>query len=158
MVEGSPELKAVFQYHPDWKATGSRVLWIYPEGLRRSLVWLKKQYGDVEIVVTENGYSSKINNREDTDRINFIKTYLEQLLLAIKEDGVNVTGYTVWSLMDNFEWGEGYGSMFGLYSVDFNNPSRPRTARQSALYYANVIKAHNLDVTTSSTTNSSETN
>ncbi|KPJ08092.1 Myrosinase 1 [Papilio machaon] len=66
--------------------------------------------------------------------------------LAINEDGVNVTGYTAWSLMDNFEWTDGYITKFGLYEVDFTDPKRPRTPRTSAKYYKDVIRSHSHEV------------
>uniref|UniRef100_A0A4X1TBL7 Lactase n=1 Tax=Sus scrofa TaxID=9823 RepID=A0A4X1TBL7_PIG len=58
---------------------------------------------------------------------------------AYRLDGVDLRGYAAWSLMDNFEWLNGYTVKFGLYHVDFNNVNRPRTARASARYYTEVI-------------------
>ena len=58
---------------------------------------------------------------------------------AITIDGVRVIGYTVWSLMDNFEWERGYQEKLGLYHVDFADPLRPRTAKASAKFYAKLI-------------------
>ncbi|KOB66019.1 Uncharacterized protein OBRU01_21782, partial [Operophtera brumata] len=86
----------------------------HPEGFRKQLTWIKKEYGDV--------------------------------LLAIKEDGVNVTAFTAWSLMDSFEWMHGYTIKFGLYEVDFRSPDRTRTPRASAFYYSSVIKSNSLNV------------
>ncbi len=61
---------------------------------------------------------------------------------AIKDDGCKLKGYCAWSLMDNFEWSEGYQDKFGLYQVDFNNPDRPRIPKLSAKFYAKVISEH----------------
>lgn len=58
---------------------------------------------------------------------------------AYRLDGVNLQGYSAWSLMDNFEWLRGYTVKFGLYHVDFENENRPRTARISAAYYTELI-------------------
>ncbi|CAH0597136.1 unnamed protein product [Chrysodeixis includens] len=133
---------------PDGREVGTSY-WdvVYPVGMRRLLVWLKEQYGDIEYVITENGYPTGAG-LEDTSRVNYYKDYLEQVLLAINEDGVNVTHYTTWSLMDSFEWVDGYSHKFGLYEVDFTDPKRTRTPRQSAYYYASVIAQHSLDVST----------
>lgn len=64
------------------------------------------------------------------------------MFLAIKLDGCNVIAYTVWSLMDNFEWFEGYSTTFGLYQVNFSDPDRPRTPKASAEFYRKVIESN----------------
>jgi beta-glucosidase/6-phospho-beta-glucosidase/beta-galactosidase len=56
--------------------------------------------------------------------------------------GVPVLGYLHWSLMDNFEWAEGFKPRFGLYAVDFADPERPRAARRSAGLYARIARAN----------------
>lgn len=62
------------------------------------------------------------------------------LLLAQNLDGVRLKGYTAWSLMDAFEWLNGYSVGFGLHHVDFKHPDRPRTPKRSAHYYYQVIR------------------
>ena len=61
-------------------------------------------------------------------------------LFAAIDDGCDVIGYTAWSLMDNFEWARGYSEKFGVHSVNFKDPSRPRTPKKSAGWFKNVIK------------------
>ncbi|XP_072947938.1 myrosinase 1-like [Epargyreus clarus] len=141
----APEIDAKLTKRPHWTPAGSAWFFDNPEGIRNQLVWLKKRYGDIKILITENGYSSKDRRLDDMNRVKYYQDHLEQVLLAIKEDGVNVVGYTAWTLIDNFEWTDGYSVNFGLYDVDFNDPARTRTARASARYYAGVIKRHALD-------------
>ncbi|XP_069470085.1 lactase/phlorizin hydrolase [Ambystoma mexicanum] len=110
-------------------------------GLRRLLNWVKEEYGDVPIYITENGVATENKTDfEDTNRIFYYKTYIDEALKARNLDRVNLQGYTAWSVMDNFEWIFGYNLRFGLHYVDFSNPSRPRTPKRSALYYAEVIR------------------
>ncbi|XP_071978349.1 lactase/phlorizin hydrolase isoform X2 [Engystomops pustulosus] len=110
-------------------------------GLRRLLNWVKEEYGDVPIYITENGVPmDRHPNFDDTDRIFYHKTYIDEVLKAHSLDGVNLKGYSINSLMDGFEWAQGYRLRFGLHHVDFNNPSRPRTAKRTAIYYAEVIR------------------
>lgn len=61
-------------------------------------------------------------------------------ITAIQLDGCDVRGYTVWSFIDNLEWGSGFSQKFGLYNVDFSDPDRPRTPKASARFYSSVIE------------------
>ncbi|CAG9131153.1 unnamed protein product [Plutella xylostella] len=140
------EFNATYEGKEDWPKGNSFWFLINPAGLRDLLVWLRTEYGDIEYLITENGYSDVTSKINDDDRVDYHREYLKQVLLAIKQDGVNVTGYTAWSLMDDFEWVEGYTLGFGLYHVDFSRAERPRTPRKSARYYASVVRANSLDV------------
>ncbi|KAL4840745.1 hypothetical protein H8958_008680 [Nasalis larvatus] len=122
---------------PSWPSTA--VNRAAPWGMRRLLNWIKEEYGDIPIYITENGVGLTDPNAEDTSRIFYHKTYINEALKAYRLDGVDLRGYVAWSLMDNFEWLNGYTVKFGLYHVDFNNTNRPRTARASARYYTEVI-------------------
>nr|CAH7741390.1 unnamed protein product [Callosobruchus chinensis] len=125
---------------PDWEGGKSIWLKVTPWGLKKLLKYLKDTYNNPEIIITENGYSDT-GELEDDKRISYIKQHLNVILEARDEFGVNVSAYTVWSLMDNFEWVDGYQSCFGLYHVDFSDPKRKRTIKKSALYYRDVIKS-----------------
>ncbi|XP_045761874.1 myrosinase 1-like [Maniola jurtina] len=145
-IDGSPELNATLETPPDAYYGGSPILPVVPEGIRKELRWLKQQYGNVEILITENGFSTLERQLDDYDRADFIREHLEQVLLSIKVDNVNVVGYTVWSLIDNFEWLDGYRTKFGLYEIDYSHPNRTRIPRVSAHYYACVTAKRSLDV------------
>ncbi|XP_041976262.1 myrosinase 1-like [Aricia agestis] len=144
-LAGSPDLHAKLLIDPKWNTTN---FWFsaVPYGIRNVLKWIKSEYGNVEVYIAENGYLSTSKALHDPERVDYYKAHLEQILLAMYEDGVNVTGYTAWTLMDNFEWMDGYRSNFGLYAVDFIDPQRTRTPRSSAYYYAHVIRTRRLDV------------
>jgi beta-glucosidase len=116
---------------------------ITPEALRRLLVRIRDDYGDVDIYITENGcaYPDRWDGGEivdDPDRVEFISRHVEQLSLAIA-DGVPMKGYCVWSLIDNYEWEKGYAKRFGLYYVDY--PTQRRIPKRSALWYRDQIAA-----------------
>jgi beta-glucosidase len=90
-----------------------------------------------DIYITENGCSATDVPAADgvvydTDRIMFLRSYLTQLQRATSE-GVPVRGYFHWSLMDNFEWADGFGTRFGLLYVDY--ASQQRTPKLSASFY-----------------------
>lgn len=106
----------------------------YPEGLYEVLMNLK-DYGK-EILITENG----IADREDKLRGDFIKKSVEAVKKAI-EGGVKVFGYIYWSLIDNFEWLEGYSMKFGLFEVDFK--TLERKPRKSAYIYREIQESYN---------------
>lgn len=98
-------------------------------------------YGVKEMYITENGCSSKDEVAPDgqvydTDRVMFLRAYLGQLQRAI-HDGVPVKGYFLWSLLDNYEWADGYDKRFGITYVDF--ATQKRTPKLSARFYKEVI-------------------
>ena len=82
-------------------------------------------------------------------RIYYYKHYTNELLKAIKLDGVPVRGYYAWSLLDNFEWSDGYSEKFGLTRVDFNDPSRKRTPKKSFNYFKKLIQQNGFSETDS---------
>ncbi|XP_050305731.1 myrosinase 1-like isoform X2 [Anthonomus grandis grandis] len=111
---------------PSWP---SDVQWVHlvPWGFRKLLKYVYEHFNHPEIFVTENGWADLTGQLNDTNRITYISEYLSALLDAHYEDGVNVTGYTVWSLLDNFEWTNGYTQKLGLVQVDFQSENRTRT-------------------------------
>ncbi|CAG4967412.1 unnamed protein product [Parnassius apollo] len=66
-------------------------------------------------------------------------------MLGALNDGVNVKGYFVWNLMDDFGWDSGYTTKHGLYEVDMNDPARTRTPRKSAFVYKEIIRSRTVD-------------
>ncbi|KAG5887546.1 hypothetical protein JTB14_000402 [Gonioctena quinquepunctata] len=124
----------------DWESTNSSWLKVTPWGSRKLLRWIKKNYGDIDIFVTENGLSDNGETLEDDVRIHFYEEYLSSIQDAMTKDEVNVLGYTAWCFMDNFEWCRGYSERFGLYHVDFDSDNRTRTPKKSASWYKNVIE------------------
>ncbi|KAM4749565.1 lactase-like protein isoform 2-T3 [Rhinophrynus dorsalis] len=128
---------------PKWPEPESKWLYSVPWGFRRLLNFVKTQYGNPLVFVTENGVSEKMQCAQLCDewRIQYLKGYINEMLKAIK-DGVNVQGYTAWSLMDKFEWDEGYSERFGLYYVEFNNKNKPRYPKASAQFYKRIIGAN----------------
>jgi beta-glucosidase len=117
-----------------WLKVGPEALYWAPRHV--ASLWNVKS-----IYITENGCSSADapdgdGNVDDTDRLMFLRNYLAQLQRATSE-GVAVHGYFVWSLMDNFEWADGYSNRFGLHYVDF--ATQRRTPKLSAAFYKQVI-------------------
>ena len=114
---------------------------VYPESIYEMLIKFSKYKNFKEILVTENGAAfpdmlveGKIH---DVKRIEFLKQYMSQVLRA-KNQGVNVTGYFVWSFTDNFEWAEGYRPRFGLVYVDFK--TQERIIKDSGFWFSEMIK------------------
>jgi beta-glucosidase len=102
--------------------------------------FLYERYGK-PIYITENGMSGRdwvgVDGKcHDPARIDFTIRYLRELGRAIAE-GVPVRGYFHWSLLDNYEWGEGYKERFGLIHVDYQTGKR--TPKDSAAWYRDVI-------------------
>ncbi|XP_054758787.2 cytosolic beta-glucosidase-like [Lytechinus pictus] len=123
----------------DWETAGSSWLKIVPWGIRNILKWIDSQY-QVPIYVTENGVSTHdVFELDDVIRQKYYRAYINEVLKAIKLDGVDVRGYTAWSLLDNFEWASGYSERFGMHYVDFDDPERPRTPKRSVSVYSKII-------------------
>ncbi|KAK9886202.1 hypothetical protein WA026_015721 [Henosepilachna vigintioctopunctata] len=120
-----------------------------PWGLRKVLVWIKKTYNNPTVIITENGWPSSGIDLEDTDRVNYHKGYLAEVLKAIYLDGCNVVGYTAWSLIDLFEWSSGYKLHFGLVYVDFNSKNRTRIPRRSYYEYKNIVTSRQISTNNS---------
>jgi beta-glucosidase len=111
---------------------------VVPEGLTELLTGFRERYGDrlPPVVITENGCSG--DGLDDRDRITYLDGHLRALHRAL-EAGVDVRGYFVWSLMDNFEWAEGYARRFGLVHVDFG--TLERTPKASYGWYREALRA-----------------
>ncbi|MFI0085929.1 GH1 family beta-glucosidase [Streptomyces bobili] len=113
---------------------------VVPEGLTELLTGFRERYGDrlPPVVITENGCSYP--GIDDQDRIAYLDGHLRALHRAV-EAGVDVRGYFVWSLLDNFEWAEGYERRFGLVHVDFSDPGvLKRTPKASYAWLREVLR------------------
>ncbi|KAI9124811.1 hypothetical protein K1719_004138 [Acacia pycnantha] len=131
------------------KAIGERAnsIWLYivPQGMRSLMNYIKQKYGNPPVIITENGMDDANNifisikdALKDEKRIRYHSGYLSSLLHSINEDGCNVKGYFVWSLLDNWEWAAGYTSRFGLYFVDYRDNLK-RYPKQSVQWFKNFL-------------------
>ena len=136
---GAPEVIPFAPEHPrtsfNWP--------VVPE----SLYWAAKLYAaryKLPVIISENGMSnndapSSDGAVHDPQRIEFLQSYLRELKRACA-DGIDVRGYFLWSLMDNFEWAAGYRERFGIVYVDY--PTQKRIVKDSASWYRQVIAAN----------------
>ncbi|XP_055536574.1 myrosinase 1-like [Wyeomyia smithii] len=129
---------------PDWPDSGSDWLKVNPQGLYRLLTWIRNEYNNPLVYITENGVSDR-GGTKDIERVSYYNSYLNAVLDAMDE-GSDIRGYVAWSLMDNFEWRAGLTERFGLYYVDYEDPSLTRIAKTSAKVYANIIKTRMIDL------------
>lgn len=119
---------------------------IYPAGLHRVLVEFHERYG-LPLYVTENGagYEAETPGPDgmvhDPERLLYLQSHLEACHRAIA-DGVDLRGYMVWTLMDNFEWGFGYAKRFGIARCDFD--TQARSLKRSGLWYRTVIEENGI--------------
>ncbi|XP_066994436.2 myrosinase 1 [Anabrus simplex] len=129
---------------PSWPASPvTPWLKVVPWGFRKLISWVSQTYNSPIIFITENGYSDE-GTLQDTDRINYYKGHLTELLKAIHEDGCNVVGYTAWSLIDDLEWLTGFRDRFGLHYVNVSDPARPRTAKASVQFLKEVFRTREI--------------
>lgn len=110
---------------------------IYPKGIRYVLDWAYQRFRR-PIYVTENG----ISDADDGKRERYLLEHLKQLLDAIEIDKVPVKGYFHWSLIDNFEWADGFNMRFGLFNVD--SETKERTPKESVQIYREIAKSNML--------------
>jgi beta-glucosidase len=140
-ADNSPAGFAVVPAPKSYPHMASPWLTIGPEALYWGPRHVAKIWNVKEIYITENGCSSSDIPAADgivydTDRVMFLRNYLSQLQRATA-DGIPVKGYFLWSLMDNFEWADGYTNRFGLHYVDY--ATQKRTPKLSASFYREVI-------------------
>ena len=115
------------------------------EGLVEVLVRLRREYDAPPILITENGaaYDDVLDGQgaiDDSERIGYLDAHIAATREAM-EHGVDVRGYFVWSLLDNFEWAEGYSKRFGIVYVDYSD--QRRVPKASALWYRDLITRWN---------------
>lgn len=120
---------------------------VYPQGLTDLLKRLDSEYTSGPIFITENGaaYDDQIaedGRVHDQKRVDYLEKHFQAAHQAI-EDGVNLAGYYVWSLMDNFEWAYGYNKRFGVIYIDYENDLN-RILKDSALLLKDVIENNGL--------------
>ena len=123
-----------------WKLTGS--------SHRR----LKQTYDNPPIIVTENGCcmpdeDDRLKTEEellrDEWRVDYYKQYIRAAQQAAAEDGVNLRGYFAWTLVDNFEWADGYAPRFGIIRIDFT--TLERRVKSSARLLSDIIRNNGID-------------
>ena len=116
---------------------------IDPQGLIDVLSRLQSDYAPIPIYLTENGAAFDDEVVEgvvhDADRIAFLNDHLESIA-TMRRQGMDIRGYFAWSLLDNYEWAEGYAKRFGIVHVDYD--TQVRTPKDSAHWYSDLIRAH----------------
>jgi beta-glucosidase len=116
------------------------------QGLRQVVHRVHEEYAPIPLMITENGAAFDDQLAEDgvrdAERISYLRDHLAVVHQAI-ESGVDLRGYFVWSLLDNFEWAYGYSKRFGIVHVDF--PTQRRVWKDSAHWYRQVISTNGID-------------
>ncbi|MEX2536553.1 MAG: GH1 family beta-glucosidase [Trueperaceae bacterium] len=131
------------QLDPPRGALRTEMNWeVYPNALFEQLLELKERYGNPPVYVTENGAAfadapDRAGEVHDPERIRFMAMYLSAVRRAL-DAGVDVRGYFVWTLLDNFEWAEGYSKRFGLVYVDYE--TQERIPKSSFDWYRETIR------------------
>jgi beta-glucosidase len=118
---------------------------VVPDGMRQALVTLRERYGEAlpPVYVTENGAAYEDAVRpdgtvQDPERVSYLDGHLRAVRAAM-DAGVDVRGYFCWSLLDNFEWAEGFSKRFGLVHVDF--ATLRRTPKASYDWFRDLVAA-----------------
>ncbi|XP_043705438.1 beta-glucosidase 18-like [Telopea speciosissima] len=129
--------------HPIGEPTGMPDFYVVPSSMEKMVMYFKERYNNTPMMITENGYSdashpdSPIEDfLNDTKRVDFLNGYLTSLTKAMS-NGANVKGYFIWSLLDNFEWSNGYSLRFGIHYVNYN--TLKRIPKLSAKWYKEFL-------------------
>ena len=118
---------------------------VRPELLIETLTWVTQRYGKMPLYITENGAAFPDPDRathgrvEDPLRTDYLRRHIAALRRAMAQ-GVDLRGYFVWSLMDNFEWASGYSHRMGLLHVNYE--TQQRTLKASGEFYRDVIRTN----------------
>ncbi|XP_058094687.1 beta-glucosidase 18-like [Magnolia sinica] len=138
-------LTGVKDGQPIGPPTPMPTFYVVPSGLEKMVMYMKERYNNTPMYITENGYAqdgkngaSKKELLNDMVRVDYLRSYLTSLASAIRK-GADVRGYFIWSLIDNFEWLNGYTLRFGLYHVDYN--TLERTPKLSAQWYKQFLSS-----------------
>ncbi|KAJ4703174.1 putative Beta-glucosidase [Melia azedarach] len=121
-------------------------LYVYPQGMNKIVTYIKERFHNIPMYITENGLGEKDNSNSSIDvqlndvkRVKYMSSYLDALAAAVRK-GADVRGYFAWSLLDNFEWNDGYTIRFGLHHVDYATLNRTR--KLSATWYKQFVAKH----------------
>jgi len=126
-------------------------LFSYGAGIRKLLEFYNSRYPNRTFIITENGWGNATQSNaevdlKDIERCNFYRDYISNVSAAAIYDNIKIAAYFAWSLIDNFEWADGYSTRFGLVYVNYTDQTR--SAKHSALYFQKFItKASNLNQT-----------
>jgi beta-glucosidase len=142
----APGTTGVVEWRPDYLEHTNMDWLIDPEGLYELLLRLSKDAPGLPLYVTENGcaaedYVNPDGVVDDVERVKFLHQHLHAAARAIN-DGANLSGYYVWSLMDNFEWAYGYQKRFGVVFVDF--ATQARIPKASSRFYAEAARTNTI--------------
>ncbi|KAG5884738.1 hypothetical protein JTB14_037767 [Gonioctena quinquepunctata] len=118
-----------------WSTNSTLKIQDYTTGFADILRNIRHKYGNLEIKITEQGYTN-LGGLNDTDRIQYLKVALQTVWNAIHVEKMHITSYITWSFLDVFEWLSGYTQKLGIFSVNFTDPARPRTPKDSAHFLA----------------------
>ena len=118
-------------------------LYAYPPGLAANQNWLHQRYPKMAFIVTENGWGNDTTTKEqdvnDLVRCNYYRSYIGNMSANSYVNGINVLGFFAWSIMDNFEWADGFATRFGLTYVDFD--SQERTPKLSLSWFKSITSS-----------------
>ena len=135
--------------------------WLYdcPWGIGNILLWVRDRYPEffqtsnkMPMMITENGVSaySQVQTSIESDpfRIGFLRGYLIHLLDYMERYELPVSHYFIWSFLDNFEWASGYSERFGLVYVNFTDPDRTRTPKDSLRWVSQLVSVSHCNSST----------